>query len=267
MAQKSQIKEPLSDQLLRKYVDGCHILHYHGLVDAYGHLSVRVSDDAFLMCRYMAPPMVANREDLWLYKVADGEGVKEDTPRGFSERYIHSEVYKAYPQVMAVVHSHNLDVVPFSISPKSPLRACFHMSGFLGTNVPVWDPATEYKKDPELVQHMLVRDTKMGASLAKALGEGQDGLPKEHVALMRGHGFVCVGSSIEMVIARSVYTAQNARILKDALAMAGGQSEDFIVFSEREAADAGRSTISGAVKPWPLWLAEVENNPLYQNHI
>jgi ribulose-5-phosphate 4-epimerase/fuculose-1-phosphate aldolase len=168
---------------------------------------------------------------------------------------------------MAVVHSHNLDVVPFSISPKSPLRACFHMSGFLGTNVPVWDPATEYKKDPELVQHMLVRDTKMGASLAKALGEGQDGLPKEHVALMRGHGFVCVGSSIEMVIARSVYTAQNARILKDALAMAGGQSEDFIVFSEREAADAGRSTISGAVKPWPLWLAEVENNPLYQNHI
>jgi ribulose-5-phosphate 4-epimerase/fuculose-1-phosphate aldolase len=267
MAQTSQIEEPVSDELLRKYVNGCHILHFRGLVDAYGHLSVRVSDKTFLMCRYMAPAMVATRDDLWLWKVADGEGVKEDTPRGFSERYIHSEVYKAYPKVMAVVHSHSLDVVPFSISPKSPLRACFHMSGFLGTNVPVWDPATEYKKDPQLVQHMLVRDTRMGASLAKALGQGDDGQPKEPLALMRGHGFVCTGDSIEMVIARSVYTAQNARIQKEALAMAGGRSEDIVVFSDQEAHDAGQSTISGAVKPWPLWLAEVENNPLYKNNI
>lgn len=267
MAQISQNKELLDDELLRKYVNGCHILHYHGLVDAYGHLSVRISDDTFLMCKYMAPAMVATRDDLWVYKVADGEGVREDTPRGFSERYIHSEVYKAYPKVMAVVHSHNLDVVPFSITPKNPLRSCFHMSGFLGTNVPVWDPAVEYKKDPTLLQHMLVRDTRMGASLAKALGESQEGLPKEHVALMRGHGFVCVGTSIEMAIARSVYTAQNARILKDALAVSGGRSEDVVVFSEQEAADAGKSTISGAVKPWPLWLAEVKNNSLYQNLI
>lgn len=267
MAQNPQRLESVSDELLRKYVNGCHILHHYGLVDAYGHLSVRVSEDTYLMCRYMAPAMVATRDDLWLYKVADGEGVEQDTPRGFSERYIHSEVYKAYPQVMAVVHSHNLDVVPFTISPKTPLRACFHMSAFLGTNVPVWDPATLYKEDPTLVQHMLVRDTKMGASLAKALGEGEHGLPKEHLALMRGHGFVCTGNSIEMAIAKSVYTAQNARIQKEALCMAGGRSEDIVFFTEQEAHDAGRSTISGAVKPWPLWLAQVEKNPLYRNDI
>jgi ribulose-5-phosphate 4-epimerase/fuculose-1-phosphate aldolase len=267
MTQKSQIKEPFSDELLRKYVSGCHILHYYGLVDAYGHLSVRVSDDTFLMCRYMAPAMVATRDDLWLYKVADGEGVKDNTPRGFSERYIHSEIYKAYPQVMAVIHSHNLDIIPFSISPQSPLRACFHMSAFLGTNVPVWDPATIYKKDPKEIQNMLVHNTKLGASLAKTLGEGKDGLPKKPVALMRAHGFVCTGDSIEMVIARSIYTVHNARVQKDAMAMAGGKSEDIIFFSEQEAHDTSKSTISGAVKPWPMWLAAVKNSTLYKNSI
>jgi ribulose-5-phosphate 4-epimerase/fuculose-1-phosphate aldolase len=264
MAQNSL---PLDDELLRKYVNGCHILHHYGLVDAFGHLSVRISDTTFLMCQYMAPAMVATRGDLWLYRVVDGEGVKDNTPRGFSERYIHSEIYKAYPQVMAVVHSHSMDIIPFSISPKSPLRTCFHMSSFLGTNVPVWDPANTYKNNPALVQNMLVHNTKLGASLAEALGEGKDGLPEKPLALMRGHGFVCTGDSIEMAIARSIYTVQNARIQRDATAMAGGKIEDVIFFSEQEACDASRSTLSGVMKPWPMWLAEVKNSTLYKNNI
>lgn len=181
---------------------------------------------------------------------------------GFTERYIHSEIYKTYPKVQSVVHSHSLDVVPFSISPTTPLRACFHMAAFLGTEVPVWDAATVYREDDSLVQNMLVQNTRLGASLAQTLGLTTEGLPRHPVALMRGHGFVCTGESIEMVVAKSIYTTQNARVQMAAQLLAGGSGQVHF-FDAREAADAGRTTIQGAAKPWPLWVKEVELNPLY----
>lgn len=72
----------VSAELLCKYIHACHILHYHGLVDAYGHISVRLSPSTFLMCRYLAPALVASTEDLVVYKVEDGEAVAADAPRG-----------------------------------------------------------------------------------------------------------------------------------------------------------------------------------------
>jgi hypothetical protein len=72
----------VSEELLCKYIHACHILHYHGLVDAYGHISVRLSLSTFLMSRYLAPPLVASTEDLVVYKVEDGEAVAADAPRG-----------------------------------------------------------------------------------------------------------------------------------------------------------------------------------------
>lgn len=70
------------EELLCKYIHACHILHNHGLVDAYGHISVRLSPSTFLMSRYMAPPLVSSRKDLVVYKVEDGEAVAADAPRG-----------------------------------------------------------------------------------------------------------------------------------------------------------------------------------------
>jgi hypothetical protein len=144
------------------------------------------------------------------------------------------------------------------------------MAGFLGTSVPVWDAATVYRQDAQLSQNMLVRSTTMGSSLAKALGRGTGtrGLPEHPVALMRGHGFVCTGESIEMVTSKCIYTAQNARIQRAAIGLSGGRGgevHDVCFLSEREALDTGRSTIAGAEKPWPLWVAEVENCSLYKN--
>lgn len=68
--------------LLKKYVDGCHMLHQHNLVDAYGHLSVRLSKSTFLMSRYLAPALVAEMEDLIIYQTEDGQPVRPDAPRG-----------------------------------------------------------------------------------------------------------------------------------------------------------------------------------------
>jgi ribulose-5-phosphate 4-epimerase/fuculose-1-phosphate aldolase len=175
---------------------------------------------------------------------------------GFSERYIHSEVYKAYPSVNAVVHSHSSAVIPFSIS-STPLSACFHMAGFLGARVPVWDADTVYTEKDS--QDMLVRNTKLGASLAKSLGEGSE--LKHHVALMRGHGMVVAAESIEMVVFKSIYTAQNASVQQSAMGL-GGKVK---LFTPKEAEDTGNSTAQGAAKPWPLWTREVEDCSLYQN--
>lgn len=189
-----------------------------------------------------------------------------ETITGFSERFIHSEIYKAYPKVQSIVHSHSLEVVPFSIS-STPLRACFHMAGFLGTSVPVWDAATVYREDPSASQDMLVRSTGAGASLAKALGPADsEGLPKYPVALMRGHGFVATANNIEMAISKSIYTQQNAQIQRAAAGLSGGMG-DVQFFTEREAHDAGMTAIAGAAKPWPLWVAEVKGHSLYKNSV
>jgi ribulose-5-phosphate 4-epimerase/fuculose-1-phosphate aldolase len=195
---------------------------------------------------------------------------------GFSERFIHSEIYKAYPSITSVIHSHALPVIPFSISAVQPLAACFHMAGFLGCRVPVWDFADAYAAE-ELAQQqdMLVRNSHLGASLAKSL-RGDEESPAHSdsnptdvdevpnvVALMRGHGMVVIAQSIEMCVLRAIYTVQNAKILQAAKGLGGG---DVKVLSEREVADTRNTTAKGAVKPWPLWVREVESaGGIYRN--
>jgi hypothetical protein len=102
---------------------------------------------------------------------------------------------------------------------------------------------------------------KLGSSLAQSLGADNGGaIPQHPVVLMRGHGFVATADSIEMVICKSICTAQNARVQMSAIGLGGPVH----VFNEREAHDTGKTTTKGAVKPWPLWVAEVENSALYQ---
>jgi ribulose-5-phosphate 4-epimerase/fuculose-1-phosphate aldolase len=176
---------------------------------------------------------------------------------GFSERFIHSEIYKAYPDVHATVHSHSLAIIPFSIS-SQPLAACFHMAGFLGCRVPVWDADSAYTDGDQ--RNMLVCSTRLGASLAHMLGDGET-VPRYPVVLMRGHGMVVTAERIEMVVLRCIYTAQNARVQQSAMGLGGAVK----LFTEREARDTSKTTGQGAVKPWPLWKKEVESSTLYHN--
>ena len=175
------------------------------------------------------------------------------THPGFSERFIHSEIYKAYPAISSVIHSHALPILPFSIS-SQPLSACFHMAGFLGSGVPVWDINSSYSDADQ--QDMLVRNAKLGASLAKSLRVEED-----VVTLMRGHGMVVVADKMEMCVLRAIYTVQNAKVLQAARGLGG----EIKVLSQKEATDTANTTGMGAVKPWPLWTREVEATGLYQN--
>lgn len=109
------------------------ILHYNGVLDAYGHMSVRNpnNESNFFMSRNVAPALVANSSDIVEYQVMDAAPIDPNAPKGFIERYIHSELYKRFPDISSVVHSHSPQVIPYSIS-GVPLRPCIHMAGFLG---------------------------------------------------------------------------------------------------------------------------------------
>ena len=122
------IKAPPSD-LIDRLVYANRILYDQGIVDGLGHVSVRHPDqeDVFLLSCNRAPGMV-KRQDIVCYDL-DGNAVSETNERPYLERFIHSEIYRARPDVVAVVHSHSPSVIPFAIT-QNPLKPVFHMSGF-----------------------------------------------------------------------------------------------------------------------------------------
>ena len=150
-------------------------------------------------------------------------------------------------------------MVPFSIS-SIPFQACFHRAGFLGTTVPIWDIASIYRENPSYNQDMKVTNTKLGLDLAKSLGPAVNGQPTYPIVLMRGHGFVATSDRLEMTVLRGIYTSQNAKVQMAAVGL-GGQVQ---VLAEREGRETGKT---GVVKPWPLWVAEVEDNSIYRNDL
>ncbi|KAF2481819.1 class II aldolase and Adducin N-terminal domain-containing protein [Neohortaea acidophila] len=246
--------KPPPNDLFATLITANHILHYHNVVDAYGHISVRSPQDptTFYLSRSLAPALVSSRADIEHYNISDASPVSTDSstaPKGYVERFIHSEIYKKYPGVHSVVHSHAEAVLPFSIS-STPLRPVFHMGGVMGGSpaVPVWDIAAHYKGSADEVQALLVGNEQLGAALAagfnaappdpssgmmakgvakgynivKGLVTKQDSdFPSSPTVLMRGHGFTCVGTRIEEAVYRAVYTATNARVQTTALLMQG----------------------------------------------
>ena len=121
-------------QLLATYINALHILHYHGVLDGYGHLSVRNPNNPptfFMQHGGLAPALVSGLDDIGEYRVSDAEPVNPNTPPSVSERFIHSEILKRYPDVNVVLHGHPDVLISYSIS-DVPLRPAIHMAGFLG---------------------------------------------------------------------------------------------------------------------------------------
>lgn len=108
---------PPSDALFSTLITANHILHFHNVVDAYGHISVRnpQNPETFFISKSLAPALVSSRADIEEYYVSDASPVNEGAPKGYIERFIHSEAYKKYKDVNVVIHSHSEAVIPFSI--------------------------------------------------------------------------------------------------------------------------------------------------------
>jgi HCOMODA/2-hydroxy-3-carboxy-muconic semialdehyde decarboxylase len=216
------------------------ILAEHGVIDAYGHVSVRSESDPkrYLLARSIAPELVT-AEDIMEYDLNSNPL----DPRGresVRERFIHGEIYKARPDVNAVVHNHSPSVVPFSVT-RVAMKPIFHMAAFVGKGVPNFE-IRKAQKGTDL----LVKTPYLGQALAKTLG-------KSPAALMRGHGSVTVGETLPRAVGRSIYLEMSARMQLQAMAIAGPRGkiatlDDAEVQASVPAQDYNRA--------WPMWRAK-----------
>ncbi|KAF7453120.1 Glutathione s-transferase like protein [Pyrenophora tritici-repentis] len=246
--------------LLSTLITANHILSYHDVLDAFGHISVRNSNTntTFFIALQLGPAVVSGLADIGEYLISDGSPVN-GTKGGYAERYIHSEILKRYPDINAVVHSHAEDVLPYTVI-DTQLKPVYHMAGFLGASVPNFDIESAYQdSDP---RDMLVNSPRLGAALAETFGvnETQPTSPLHTTILQRGHGFVTVGDGIEQVTDFAYYAASNARVQTKAvlLANAGGGSVQYLSQQETRATTDMNKWI--VFKPWKQWVREVERS-------
>lgn len=229
---------PGDSKLIEDLVAANRILADQGVLDGYGHVSVRhdKSPDRYLMSRSLAPELVT-AADILEYDL-DSNPVD---PRGrttYLERFVHGEIYRARPDVKAVVHHHSPSVIPFAVT-GVPLRPIYHMSAFLGDGVPVFEI-----RQTSGMTDLLIRNGALGRALAQTLGA-------KPTALLRGHGAVVVGPTIVHAVARSIYMETNARLQSQAIALG-----KVTYLDPEEARKADASVSETYARPWELWKSK-----------
>jgi ribulose-5-phosphate 4-epimerase/fuculose-1-phosphate aldolase len=228
--------------LVEDLVTANRILFDQGVVDGFGHVSARYKKDHFLLSRSMAPALVT-ADDIMEFDV-DAKPIDARGRTPYIERFIHSEIYKARHDVMAIVHSHSPGLIPFGVT-SVPLKPMFHITGFLGAGVPVF----EIRDVAGTGTDMLIRDPALGAALAQTLGD-------KPMTLMRGHGSVAVGDSLQQVVYRAVYSEVNARMQTDAMRLG---TVNFLTPEEAAKAAAASDALVG--RPWDLWRRRAMKAP------
>ena len=228
--------------VIEELVVANHILFDRGVVDGFGHVSLRHPDraDAFLLARSMAPSLV-QAGDILAFDL-DANELSADGRPAYLERFIHSGIYRARPDVLAVVHSHSPAVVPFSVAQGVGLRPVYHMCGFLGCRTPVF----EIRECAGEATDLLIRDEGLGGALARSLGGNA-------AVLMRGHGSTVVGTSLRQAVFRAVYLEMNARLQADAMRLG-----PVTYLTEQEAAAAAATNDGQIGRAWALWQREAQ---------
>jgi ribulose-5-phosphate 4-epimerase/fuculose-1-phosphate aldolase len=231
-----------SKDLLDELVLANKILFAQNVVDAFGHISVRHDEDPkhrYLMARHLPPGMVT-ATDIVTFDLESNPLTHADKPQ-YSERFIHGEIYKVRPDVMSVVHCHARPLIPFGTAKGAKLRPMFHMCGFLGCGVPIFEI-----RETGGMTDMLIRTAALGKALAASLGD-------KNVVLMRGHGATMVGDSIPEAVFRAVYATENASIQMQAHQLGDNGEVEFL--SEEESAKSSRGR--NVPRAWSLWKHEM----------
>jgi ribulose-5-phosphate 4-epimerase/fuculose-1-phosphate aldolase len=229
-----------SRELIEELVTANQILFDQGVVDAFGHISVRHDKrpDRFLLARNMAPSRVT-AEDIVEFTL-DGEAVNANGRKVYLERFIHGEIFRKRPDVMAVIHSHSHSVVPLSVVKGVRLKAIFHMAGFIGQGAPVF----EIREAGGDATDLLISSNHLGRALAEHF-DGHD------IVLMRGHGSTVVGGSIKQAVYRAVYAELNARYQLQAM-----QLGEVTFLTEGESQACVQNVEGQVQRPWDMWLEQ-----------
>jgi len=225
---------PVDPKLIEDLILANRILAMENIVDAMGHVSIRHPRDPnrYVISLARAPELVT-AADLMEYDL-DSVPVRDPGRRQYSERYIHGEIYKLRPDVMAVVHNHSPAVIPFGVS-SVPLRAVAHSGGFLAEGLPIYEI-----RDSGGQTDMLVSNAAFGRDLAKGLGN-------KSAILLRGHGAAVVGQSLPYVVGRSIYLERGAKMQQEAIALGG--AVNYLSAEEGRKIEARRDYI----RAWELW--------------
>jgi ribulose-5-phosphate 4-epimerase/fuculose-1-phosphate aldolase len=235
---------PVAAERLADLAAASRILVAQGVVDGFGHASLRhpTAPDRYLMARAIAPALVTPG-DIIEYDL-DSNPCNANGRGSFLERFIHGEIYKARPDVMSVVHSHSPSVIPFGLV-SAPMRAMFHNAAFLAAGVPVFDIRERFG-----ATDLLVGNGAKGVALAKVMG-------RKDVVLMRAHGSVACGPTLQTAVFRAVYTEVNARVQHWTAALAGGAPIAALDAEEGQLADVINQT--AGMRAWDLWRSQVHN--------
>jgi ribulose-5-phosphate 4-epimerase/fuculose-1-phosphate aldolase len=215
--------QPASDTDTQRKTDlivAYKILVNEGILDSFGHVSVRSAKDpnVFLMPRAM-PPALVSLSDILELRVSDSQPIDPKGRRVNGERYIHGEIYKARPDVISIIHSHSQAVIPLGVA-GIKMKPVIAQAGFLPPETPTFE-IREARKDGG--RGMQVTDSARGAALARSLSSYP-------VALLRGHGEVVVGSSVKQAVVYAAYVDINARMQTQALQL----SHDIVTLNEPE---------------------------------
>jgi ribulose-5-phosphate 4-epimerase/fuculose-1-phosphate aldolase len=239
------IKAAADPAILASLVLANRILHGLGVLDGYGHVSARDPrhPDHFFLARSLAPALVT-AADIMAYDL-DAHPVEARDRAMYAERFIHGEIYRARPDVHAVVHSHSPTVIPFGVS-RTALRPIYHMASFIPQSVPVFEI-----RDGAGMTDLLIRTNELGQALARTLGQNS-------VALMRGHGDVVVGPNLRYAVFRAYYTEVNARLQLQALALEG----PLTFIAPEEAAKTNGGMGINPDRAWDMWVRSVEEGKL-----
>jgi HCOMODA/2-hydroxy-3-carboxy-muconic semialdehyde decarboxylase len=223
--------------LLRDLVAANRILSHEGVVDAYGHVSVRHPErpDRFFLSGSRSPELVT-LDDIIEYDL-DCNPIDQKGRAQYTERPIHGAIYRARPEVNSVIHNHAYEVIPFTVAKSAKLRPLLHTSAGLGATIPVWDIRDKFGDT-----NLLVTTLAHGRDLAERLGPNR-------VVLMRGHGSAVSGLSIQDAVHTAVYLKVNAQLQAEALRFGG----EIVYLSEGEIAEMQKMARTGHARAWEYW--------------
>jgi ribulose-5-phosphate 4-epimerase/fuculose-1-phosphate aldolase len=231
---------PVDRAILEDLAAASRILADQGVFDAAGHVSMRHPGhpERFLMSRSLAPQMIT-ADDIMEFDI-DSNPIDARGRNAFIERYLHGEIFRARPDVMAIAHSHSPSTIAFGLS-NVPMRAMYHNAAFLAAGVPVFDIREKFG-----ATDIVVSSGEKGAALAQVLAD-------KPVGLLRAHGMVATGPSLPVAVFRAIFTVASASIQHQALALGGPVA----ALDAEEGRLADVDNVQTVGRSWDLWKKRV----------
>jgi HCOMODA/2-hydroxy-3-carboxy-muconic semialdehyde decarboxylase len=206
----------VADSVQKELRIAARALGRHGLAHAYGHCSVRLDEQNFLVCAPRPMALIAPGE---AGRVVPVRGPLPDGVLG--EVRLHQQIYQRQPQTMAVARTMPPALMALGTARRTP-QPRHGMGSYFGAGAALWD-------DPQLV-----RDDDRASAVIDTLGKG-------NAVVMRGNGVVVAAESLVKVVVLTWYLEDAARL--ELSVLAAGLEEASVVLSpsecERRATDSG----------------------------